>query len=102
MVSKQLLTVNAVQRFIRHQQIAAIANIPGVDAHIVELVAASGSKITRKPLRDISFPRNAIVGAILHGEQVTIPKGDTEIEPGDKVVIFSTPSALSKVEKLFK
>ena len=101
-VSKQLLTVNAVQRFIRHQQIAAIANIPGVDAHIVELVAASGSKITRKPLRDISFPRNAIVGAILHGEQVTIPKGDTEIEPGDKVVIFSTPSALSKVEKLFK
>lgn len=100
-VSKQLLTVNAVQRFIRHQQIAAIANIPGLDAHIVELIAAEGSKITRKPLRDIAFPRNAIVGAILHNDEVIIPKGDTIIKPGDKVVIFTTPAAFHKVEKLF-
>ena len=101
-VSKQLLTVNAVQRYIQHQQVAAIASLPGIDAHCIEYIAKSKSKIVQKPLSDIDFPRNAIVGAVLHEEQVLIPKGDTHIAEGDRVVVFSLPQALDDVEKLFK
>ncbi len=101
-VSKQLLTVNAVQRYIRHHQIEAMANIPGVDAQIIEFTAGSQAKITRKPLKNIDFPKYAIVGSILKNGSVIIPKGDTQIQPGDKVVIFTLPQAFPKVEKLFK
>jgi Trk K+ transport system NAD-binding subunit len=31
-----------------------------------------------------------------------IPRGDTQIQPGDRVVIFALPSAISAVEQLFE
>ncbi|MDH3214658.1 MAG: Trk system potassium transporter TrkA [Candidatus Krumholzibacteria bacterium] len=101
-VSKQLLTVNAVQRHIRQHQVAAVVSLPGIDAHCNEYIAKGGSKITKKKLRDINFPQDAIVGAILHDEHIVIPKGDDQVAPGDKVVVFSLPHALDSVEKLFK
>ena len=100
-VSKQLLTVNAVQRHIQHRQVAAIASLPGIDAEIIEFIAKPGSKITKKPLKDISFPEDAIVGAVVHGDDVVIPKGDTRILQGGKAVVFSLPQALDAVAKLF-
>jgi trk system potassium uptake protein TrkA len=100
-VSKQLLTVNAVHRFIQHQEIAAYATVPGINVHIIEYIAKKG-KITRKPIRDLRFPPDALIGAVMHDDQMTIPKGDTVIQPDDRVVIFSMPHALTEVEKFFK
>jgi trk system potassium uptake protein TrkA len=100
-VSKQLLTVNAVHRFIQHQQVAAFATIPGLDVQIIEYIAGKG-KICRKPLKDVGFPDDAIVGAVMHEDAMTVPKGDTVIRPGDRVVVFSRPSAIHAVERLFK
>ena len=100
-VSKQLLTVNAIHRYIHHQQVEAIASLPGIEAQCVEYIAKTGSKIGKKPLRDIRFPKNAIVGAVLHDDEMVVPKGDTVVAPGDKVVVFALPQAVEDVEKLF-
>lgn len=101
-VSKQLLTVNAVLRFIRYQKVASIATLPGVDAEIIEYVAQENSKITRKTLKEIDFPKNGIVGAVLHKDNLVIPTGDIRIKTGDKVVVFALPQALNEITKLFK
>jgi trk system potassium uptake protein TrkA len=100
-VSKQLLTVNAVNRFIQHQQIAAYATIPGMDVQIIEYIAGKG-KICRKPIKDVGFPDDAIIGAVMHEDQMTVPKGDTLIQPGDRVVVFTRPGSIQAVERLFK
>ena len=101
-VSKQLMTVNAVLRHIQHQQVAAIASLPGIEAQCIEYIAKTGAKITKKKLRSIQFPQDAIVGAILHGDEVTIPKGETQVAVGDRVVVFTLANAVDGVEKLFK
>ena len=101
-VSKQLLTVNAVQRHIQQQHVASIASLPGIRAQLIEFLAKDGYKITKKPLKDIRFPEHAIVGAVLQGDTLVIPRGDTQIRPGDKVVVFAMPQALDEVEALFK
>jgi trk system potassium uptake protein len=100
-VSKQLLTVNAVQRLVQRQQVASIASLPGINGQFVEYVAPDNCKITRNPLRDLRFPRNAIVGAVLHGDEVTIPTGDTQISSGDRVVVFMLPEVAGEVGRLF-
>ncbi|MEZ4683819.1 MAG: Trk system potassium transporter TrkA [Caldilineaceae bacterium] len=38
-VSKQLLTVNAVQHYIQHQDVAAVASLPGIEAQLIEYIA---------------------------------------------------------------
>jgi trk system potassium uptake protein TrkA len=100
-VSKQLLTVNAVHRFIQHQQVAAFATIPGIDVQIIEYIAGKG-KICKKPIKDVGIPDDAIIGAIMHEDTMTVPKGDTRIQSGDRVLVFTRPGAINEVEKLFK
>ncbi len=100
-VSKQLLTVNAVQHYIQHQDVAAVAGLPGIEAQLIEYIAKAGCRMTRKPLRDIRFPRNAIVGAILHDNHMVVPDGDTQIEQGDRTVVFALPQAFAELDYLF-
>ncbi len=101
-VSKKLLTVNAITRFIRKGLLESMASIPGLDAEIMEIVTQAGSKITKKPLMDCHFPRYAIAGAIWRGDSSLIPTGDTQIQEGDRVIVISLPKAIAEVEKLFK
>ena len=101
-VSKQLLTVNAVQRYIHRQRVEAIASLPGIEAQVIEFVAKENRKITRRPLKDIKFPDHALVGAVMQNGNLVIARGDTQIRPGDKVVVFALPEAVDKVEKLFE
>lgn len=101
-ISKQQITVNAIQKFIRRREIALYAELPGVEAEIIEFIAKKNTKIVKKPLMDIRFPEKAIVGAVLKdGKELQIPKGNTKIEVGDKVIVFSQPDAIKNVERLF-
>jgi len=100
-VSKQLLTVNAVEHLIQ-AEIADIATPPGMEARLIEFIAGNRSKITRKPLKEINFPRNAVVGAVMRGENVMIPHGETHIQPQDRAVVFTLPDCVQAVERLFE
>ena len=100
-VSKELIAVNAIQQFIRKKNVAFFAQLPGLNAEIIEFIASNSSKIIRNPLMYTDFPKNAIIAAVLKGDALEIPTGSTHIETGDKVVVFSLPSAVKNVEKLF-
>lgn len=101
-VSKQQITVNAITQLIKGDGIAKFAELPGLDAEIVEFVVRENSKITRKPIMDLKIPKGAVIGAVLRAEELIIPKGNTQIQAGDKVVVFSLPNAFPKVESLFE
>jgi len=101
-VSKRLLTVNAILRFIRRSILESVASIPGLDAEIIEIIPCKGSKITKQPLKSLHFWPSAILGAVTRNNEVIIPSGDTQLQAGDRVVIFSLPKAVADVEKLFK
>ncbi len=100
-ISKQLLTVNGILKFIRRGTVVNVAFIPGIAAEVIELIPNKGSKITKKPLRELGFPRDAIVGAVMRDDHVFIPVGETQIKAGDKAVLFALPSDIHEVEKLF-
>ena len=59
------------------------------DAEILEFYVPENSKITRKKIKDLKFPRNAIIGGVIRGKTIFIAKGDTHIQAGDKVVLFA-------------
>ncbi|GAB5465856.1 MAG: Trk system potassium transporter TrkA [Candidatus Kapaibacteriales bacterium] len=101
-VSKQQMTVNFIQKLVRRQEIAYFAELPGLDAEILEFIAIKGSKICGKKLKDVKFPQSSIIGAVLRNTKGTIPTGDTVVEPNDKVIIVALPEMVSQVEKLFK
>ena len=75
-------------------------SIRGQQAEIIEAEAMASSSIVRKPLKRISFPKGALVAAIIHEGRVIIPSGSSVIYPGDRVVIFARKNAIPKIEKI--
>ncbi len=100
-ISKQQLTVNGILKFIRRGAVVSVASIPGIAAEAIEMIPKENSKITRKTLAQMKFPRDAILGAVMRDDKVFIPMGGTQIQAGDKVVLFALPTAIHEVEKLF-
>ncbi|WP_292487252.1 Trk system potassium transporter TrkA [Methanohalobium sp.] len=100
--SPKQATINEVMKLSMGTGIEALTTIEGERAEIIEYIAYKNSKITGKPLKDIKFPSGAIVSMVIHGNEPFIPRGDHVIEDGDRVLIFSLPSAVTDVEKLFK
>ena len=65
------------------------------DAEALEFVPGDGSLITRDILRNIDFPKDAIVGAVYSGSEVFLPK------EGEKVIVFCQESAVKKLQEIF-
>lgn len=100
-VSKQQITVNAITRLIKGKDIAKFAELPGLDAEIVEFIVKDSSKVTKKPIMKLKIPDGAVIGAILRKDELIIPKGGIQIQTGDRVVVFSLPEEFASVESLF-
>jgi trk system potassium uptake protein TrkA len=98
-VSPRLAAVNKIMQFLRRGKILSVSSLPEENAEVFEAVAMETSDIVGQPLRQLEFPRDAIVGAIVRGSEVFIPNGSTVIQPGDRVMIFALTSAIKEVEK---
>jgi len=100
-ISKQIVTVDQILKFIRRGSIVSVASIPGLAAEVIEYFTNENAKITRIPVSEIHFPKGALLGAVVRGDEFFIPVGDSQLEAGDKVVVFAMPTAIKEVEKLF-
>ena len=97
-VSPNLAAVSAILHFIRKGKVVSVTALGEEAAEALEVVALETSELVGKPLRELDL-EEAIVGAIVRGEEVIIPGGEDFIEVGDHVIIFALRSAIPKLER---
>ena len=99
-VSPRLSAINSILQYIRRGKVLSAKTIKGEQAEVMEALALETSDIVGKPLKNISFPKGTLVTGIIRGDNITIPSGESVIEPGDRIIIFAQRSAIPKVEKI--
>lgn len=99
-VSPRLSAINTLFPLMRRGKVISSVSIRGKAAEVLEAEALGQSGIVGKPLKDLQFPREALVLCVFRGDQVSIPAGDTVIEPGDRVLILSKGAVVPLVEQL--
>lgn len=92
--------IGRILHFIRKGKIISATPLRDERAEAFEFVALETSDITERPFKEMHFPTGTIVGAIVRGEEIIIPDGDSVILPGDHVVIFTPRSVIPQLEKL--
>lgn len=97
-ISPRILCANSILRFVRSGSPRAIAVIGDGKAEVLELTAGFRDG---KRIRGLDLPKGTVVGAVVRGDSVRIPTGETVIEPGDQVIVFTLPENLERVERLF-
>jgi len=99
-VSPRLSAVRAILQHIRPGKIISVAPLKGEQAEAIEAEALETSDIVNLPLSKVKMPKGAIVGAIVRGDEIIIPRGDSVIRPKDHLIIFALQEVLPKLERL--
>jgi len=100
-INKKIITASHIAQFILKEKVATLSYLTGVDAEVLELIAGPKSAILKKPIRKLGFPSGAIIGGFIRDHKGYIARGETQIEAGDKVVVFTMQSAMEKVLQFF-
>jgi len=100
-INPRATTVSTILQHVRRGRIRAVHTLKDGLAEVIEAEALETSSLVGRPLKDARLPSGVIVGAVVRGEQVIIPRGDTVVQAKDRVVIFALAEAVRKVEKMF-
>ena len=100
-INRKLITASYIARFIVKGDAVSSKWLSGTNAEVLELVVGKWVPATRKPLGQLEIPHGATVGGIIRGRETMLPNRDMQLKAGDKVVLFSLPSAMGAMVKLF-
>lgn len=101
-INKKLITASRIFKFTLSSKVRFIKYMSGTNAEVLEYIVAPDTKITKHALKDMDFPKNAIIGGVIRGNDSYIAVGDTKIEAYDRVAVFALPEAVKEVDKFFK
>jgi trk system potassium uptake protein len=100
-VNPRETTVSSVLQHVRRGRIKSVYSLRDGEAEVFEAEALETSPLVGQPLKDARLPSGVIVGAIVRGNEVIMPRADTVIRARDRVVVVARAAVVKKVEKLF-
>ncbi|MFZ0692887.1 MAG: Trk system potassium transporter TrkA [Alphaproteobacteria bacterium] len=100
-VSPRAITVSTILQHVRRGRIRSVHSLGEGVGEVIEGDALETSSLVGNPLKDIDLPTGVVIGALVRGEDVIIPRGDTVIKTGDRIVLFAGAEAVKKIEKMF-
>lgn len=101
-INKKITTASYIYQMLLDTNVYNIRFLPTADADVAEFIPAEGSKITRKPVKDLGLPTGITIGGLVRDEKGMLVSGNTQIQAGDSVVIFAHKMDLKNLERLFK
>lgn len=101
-INKKLITAGRIYKFTLSNKVRFIKYMSGTNAEVLEYIVAPDTTITKHMLKDMNFPKNAIIGGIIRGNEAIIAVGDTQIQAYDRVAVFALPEAVKEVDKFFR
>jgi trk system potassium uptake protein len=101
-INSAIATSNAIMRFVKHGNILSASTLKGIDIEVITLRIPESNRYLDKPLHNIKFPPNTIIGVIVRSGSTFVPSGHSIIKPGDEIVFFADKSSVDKVEQMFE
>jgi trk system potassium uptake protein TrkA len=100
-ISPRGSTASAILTFVRCGGVLNVATVEENQAEVMEVLINETPTWIGKPLQALDFPKGAIIGAVVRGDEAFIPIGETVLRPGDRAVVFTLPEAVARVEGFF-
>ena len=100
-VSPRNITVSTILQHVRRGRIYSVHSLREGFGELIEAEAMETSPLVGKPLRDVNLPAGVIIGAVVRGDEVIKPGGNTVVQAKDRIVLFASAESIRKVEKFF-
>ena len=95
------ITASNILKFVRGGRVVSVSLLLGGEAEVTEIIISKDSAFIKNTLADLKLPNGVIIGAMVRHGKVIIPKGDTILEPNDRIVIFSLKEDVETLKRFF-
>ncbi len=101
-LSSRLLSAGEVLRFVRKGGIVSVSLLEGAQAEALEIIVGKHSAVDNKALREIDFPKESLICAIVRNGEAYIPNGDTVLLANDRIILFIKSEFAKSTVPLFE
>lgn len=100
-INKKAIAASHIYQIMLDAKVMNMRFIMTANADVAEFVAQEGSRVTKKPVKDLGLPKEATIGGLVRGDEGLLVSGHTQIQTGDIVMVFCHNINLKTIEKLF-
>lgn len=100
-ISPRVIAAERIRDYIDHGYEPHIVSLKHGAAQVVQRHLEPASPAAGVTLEEINPPRGLIIGAVMRGSSVFIPKGSDRLEVGDDVILFVHQDEAAMVQLLF-
>ena len=101
-INKKTIAASHIFQMMLDADVENLRSLMLVDAEVAEFTASEGSKVTKKPVKDLGLPFGATIGGLVRNGTGMLVNGNSRIEAGDSVMVFCHEQNISQIEKFFK
>lgn len=99
-VNPQLITAKKIMRYIHKEKVVSLAVLKE-DVEVFEVILEGGCRVDGKEIREIDFPKEALIGTIVRGDEVIIPDNDTVLRKNDHLIIVALGKVSLSMDEYF-
>ena len=100
-INPRSITVSTILQHVRRGKIRGLYTLPDGSAEMIEAEALATSELINVPLKDLHLPDGILIGAIVRGAEVIMPRPDSVIKANDRVILFVLRDMIRTVEEMF-
>lgn len=100
-INKKAIAASHIYQIMLDAKVINMRFIMTANADVAEFVAQEGSRVTKKPVKDLGLPKEATIGGLVRGDEGMLVSGHTQIQAGDIVMVFCHNINLKTIERLF-
>lgn len=100
-VSPRTLMHERIEGYIASGFSANIVSLKRGSAQVIERAIREASPTAGATLAQMQLPRGLIVGAVIRGEKVFVPRGQHRLEAGDRVILFAEEAEVPLLKLFF-
>jgi len=103
-VTKVISTTSIISSLIEQQvTVDDVTNLFPIEegkVTVTQVVLTEESPVLGKSLSGVALPHDSVLGSIIRKDEVIIPRGDTKLFKGDKVIVIALPENQAQVFKV--
>ena len=102
MLNKKTIAASYIYRLLMKASVQNVQNLTAADAEIVEFVVTEDSRITKDVIKKMDLPADCNIGALVRAGEGVLVNGETQLLPGDQVVVFCKSNVIRRIERYFR
>ena len=100
-INKKAIAASHIYQMMLDAKVHNVRFLTATNADVAEFIPVPGSKVTRKPVKDLGLPAGMTIGGLVRNGEGQLVSGNTQIEAGDTVMVFCNNLGMTKIEKFF-